>query len=546
MVFIFLNTKIEGIKISSSAAISHIIRLKPNLSSGLLEKLSLKNMNLVLKESHMRIQQAILSTLLFLFNNAPQKFLTLVQEDDEFLTNLINLLESQGIVVRGKAVLCFMSLIRINSKYILRASELKFLNILDKLLKDPYKYVQSCFIYLLEVLAEISMNLLNSLADMLKREALTSASLESLKILSYITSSTSGSLKLQYNSFLKQLSSIIRPILNGAFPDDIKSEFLIIIENLVSHTKVLASHSELVISVMLPSLISMQFITDTDIKLRCLKVLSDIIIPYMYDTEIYDPNNITKPSTKMMNEFLVQLLIPHYKIILQDKTPVSLFGMKLLSAIVERCNAFVAILYRQNLISKILDNFEGTHKLNLHLLKLVKKIIESKETPLHDLERIQFSKRLVSVLNYSLEQDWCIDIVLDMLYDYLFIISDTYRSEGEEILNLTSSILHSLDHCAEILGSDEDSLSDKSTHCIILLLKLYNKFIIADSSDYLQALCEILKNKKVTLHAISLKIIYDVQQSGQDISPTRKVLETLSKREGSIGSYACEILHNMS
>lgn len=84
-----------------------------------------------------------------------------------------------------------------------------------------------------------------------------------------------------------------------------------------------------------------------------LKIFTDIIIQYINDDSIYDVkgnagdmqtseygNNI-KATTKVINDILLKELFPLFKLILQDNDPVPLFGLKLLSSIVERNPAFV-------------------------------------------------------------------------------------------------------------------------------------------------------------------------------------------------------------
>jgi hypothetical protein len=59
-----------------------------------------------------------------------------------FLQALSNLLETQHIVIRGKTILTFLLLFKLDFRWItVVQQEIKFFNELDKLLKDNYKYV---------------------------------------------------------------------------------------------------------------------------------------------------------------------------------------------------------------------------------------------------------------------------------------------------------------------------------------------------------------------------------------------------------------------
>jgi len=55
-------------------------------------------------------------------------------------------------------------------------------------------------------------------------------------------------------------------------------------------------------------------------------------------------------TTQSINELILKKLFALYGIILTDKDPMPLFGLKLLSVIVERNQAFVTILKKLRLI----------------------------------------------------------------------------------------------------------------------------------------------------------------------------------------------------
>lgn len=69
-------------------------------------------------------------------------------------------------------------------------------------------------------------------------------------------------------------------------------------------------------------------------------------------------------------------LFSHYGVILTDKDPMPLYGLKLLQIIVERNSAFITILKKLKLISVLLDYFAIGHpKFNGFIVKIVKLIV---------------------------------------------------------------------------------------------------------------------------------------------------------------------------
>jgi len=67
----------------------------------------------------------------------------------DFVNCIVSLLDSSNVVVRGKAILTILLLIKVKFKTLILLSEGKFIVILDKLIKDQYKYVQQCLFHLI-------------------------------------------------------------------------------------------------------------------------------------------------------------------------------------------------------------------------------------------------------------------------------------------------------------------------------------------------------------------------------------------------------------
>jgi hypothetical protein len=72
--------------------------------------------------------------------------------------------------------------------------------------------------------------------------------------------------------------------------------------------------------------------------------------------------------------------------ILTDKDPMPLFGLKLLSVIIERNQNFVTILKKLKLIPHLVEYFTvGNSKFNAYTVKLIKQIVASRELELDEL-----------------------------------------------------------------------------------------------------------------------------------------------------------------
>ncbi len=68
-------------------------------------------------------------------------------------------------MLRGKALLVFLQLFKMNSNWFVIAIRMKFYQNLDKLLRDNFKYVQCCLYCVLDSVNQMVPDLLSNLAE---------------------------------------------------------------------------------------------------------------------------------------------------------------------------------------------------------------------------------------------------------------------------------------------------------------------------------------------------------------------------------------------
>ena len=161
----------------------------------------------------------------------------------------------------------------------------------------------------------------------------------------------------------------------GQILDEFRRSLFLLAESIAKHNKVLVTQNKEIIESLLPVLIQKIESDSADVRFLSLKLFTDYITQYLCEEKIYnsDENNET---TQAINELILKKLFSQYGIILTDKDPMPLFGLKLLSVIVERNGAFVGILKKLNLISYLIDFFTVGHsKFNAFTVKIVKQIV---------------------------------------------------------------------------------------------------------------------------------------------------------------------------
>lgn len=99
-----------------------------------------------------------------------------------------------------------------------------------------------------------------------------------------------------------------------------------------------------------------------------------------------------------------------------------LYGLKLLSVIVERNSAFITILKKLKLISVLIEYFAVGHpKFNAFTVKIVKQIVQSREVDLEELIKLNMLEKINSIMSsvMSNNQEWCSDHLLEIMNEIL-------------------------------------------------------------------------------------------------------------------------------
>jgi serine/threonine-protein kinase ULK4 len=176
---------------------------------------------------------------------------------------------------------------------------------------------------------------------------------------------------------------------------------------------------------------------------------------------------------------ITKSLLPLYGQLLADEDPIPLYAIKLLSVILEQIPEIVTVLQRLNLVGVVIQDFHAdSHRLNAHLVKAVKTIVESKGLTVADFERFGLVEKVGTVMDMvqQKDQDWCIDSLLNIVYKLLFCASELLRRENSEAaIGFAEPLLNWFPLCVKFMTTGEPSVQENSMHCVTLMLQLYGK-----------------------------------------------------------------------
>lgn len=547
---IYLNSDSEGFRIVASVGLSHLSKLNPSLFPVIFETITPKAFFNTFKEGHARTQQAYITMLNLALRMPYQKLIDTLLSEKEFLPNLMCLLEHQSTIIRGKTLLTFILLFKLDFRWMSIAhQDLKFFNFLDRVQRESNKYFQSCLFCLIDTILEIVSVIFKTVKDamvkivknkgeidfdkdhkyskfdeLLKRQEFNelTGDLTHIAIILDLMNSQifkSRIISLDYVNTISKLLELCEGItFTGS--DEFLNVLLLIVECLSSVHKSLFDGHEPILQNLLPKLLNVLGHKSTNFRFLSLKIFADMATQYLSDSSIYDVSGGNSFS-KGLNKLILKKLFPKYMTILEDQDPVPLFGLKLLSIIVERNSAFVSVLADFNLISVVCGYFEEGHqRLNRYTIKIIKNIVESDTLSTKNINDLSIAEKANQIIVNMLKnkQDWCFELLLDILYYLLKDTADkiqTQKVDSDECNKLIDSLYKNFIPCIKLLSLDfEGIIVDRASQCLLTLLQLYainsdNKkkqiYFVEEHMNYLLGSLE--SDKRVVIKRI-LKCVY--------------------------------------
>ena len=562
----FLNSNKESYIITAAVALSHIWKLNPSLFNYVIEYIPLEDICRVLTESQSRIQQAFITMLNIALLNNNETLLKMVNDNcDSLAKAIINLLENQSLVIRGKSILTAVLLLRQFPLqwFTIFISDKRFITLLDRLAKDNYKYVQYGLLHFLDQIEqtmpiifsvieedlEIAISMGNTadlevdvIVEQIMERRMDFKNLKGhMTLTSLILVATSSHLmksRIVNENFLESISHMLNisewTLFLGA--DEFINAVLAIIESISGNQKTICNYWIPVLQTVIPVLMNKLRSDSNDVKFLSLKIFTDITIQYINNDSIFDINKLDasiddsnpinriegncKRSTELLSEILFNGLLPNFKRILDDSEPIPVFGLKLLSALADRSSEFITTIEKTGMFQFIAEFYWMGHKrLNRHTIKIIKWFIESPETSLESLYNNYIIDNTLTIIDNMLEQnqDWWFDLMTDTLYSIIEKVSSYVElqeniEEDINLKNVIESLTGSVFSLMELLSQNfESNVVEKASQCLISILTKFadkHKGDMYLTEDHFKTMIQSLQNHHST--AIQTRIIQSI------------------------------------
>ena len=131
---------------------------------------------------------------------------------------------------------------------------------------------------------------------------------------------------------------------------------------------------------------------------------------------------------------ILKKFLANYGVIVTDQEPMPLYGLKLLSVILERNQAFVMILKKLNLISVLLEYFSVGHaKFNAFTVKIVRAVVASREIALQELLDHDIVVKLNKIMQDVVQSnaEWASDHLLIIMNEILHLAAEVKKQDPE-------------------------------------------------------------------------------------------------------------------
>ena len=398
-----------------------------------------------------------------------------------------------------------MLLFRQNFRWIsVVQAQVKFFNLLERALKDNFKYVQCCLICLGDGLADIVPLVFQAVAESLQQhlshggcgpnklnqefeefcapecrdQVRRGGNLFWVSALVDLITNQFLRNKVFTANFVRALACLLDNLsllvgqadADPALAFEFQNQLLVLVESLANNGKVLLTLHDPVVKSLLPVLIakvgthsedlllsSDLAVTASESRFLCLKILTDMLIQLLNEDAVYSPQ---KPNTETqsLDSLLVQVLIPLASSLLQENEPAPFYGQRLLASLLD-CNIRLLKHVGQGTILAICDCYQTEDSgasLNKHTIKIMRHMLQifSFET----IHNKQIVRKTLSLMSQMLKQrqEWFLELLLDINQTILQRLSEAIKQANAPpySLQLVDQVYAGFDLCVSLLAND--------------------------------------------------------------------------------------------
>ncbi|XP_055509244.1 serine/threonine-protein kinase ULK4 isoform X1 [Leucoraja erinacea] len=401
--YLFTHSTVDSLRVTAISALCRISRHSASAFQSVIEKVGLTAVLSSLQAGLSRIQQCILTMLVAMLSSGVHLH-RFVQEKD-FVTKIVRLLESPWTVIRAKAFLVLLEVLRNNKEMLLLCCQTRLVMYIErdsrkgKEQQNSNKYLSKCLdllvCHIIHQLPGIIGSVLSALRNVSGRKHPSTVQAKQLRtclpmlsVMLHLVTAQVFRPHIINEEFLINCGALLSHIksidsgetnLENAVGQTGSEEFIRIVfsswEAVTQHPLLLSSHLPTIVDWVLPPLVSLVLGQNVEWRVFSLRLLLETTsLVANHEATSGEEEEHLATNNKWLT-LIRESLLPHYEQILMEPDPVPLYALKLLITLTDYSPLFIRLIEESQIVPSLFhvileqqDNLVGTAMQSVVLL----------------------------------------------------------------------------------------------------------------------------------------------------------------------------------
>ncbi|XP_048462202.1 serine/threonine-protein kinase ULK4 isoform X2 [Rhincodon typus] len=404
--FLFTHSTMDSLRVTTISALCRITRHSTSAFQTVIDKVGLTAVLNSLVAGISRVQQYMLTMFIAMLSSGVH-LQRLVQEK-EFVTKVARLLESPSTVIRAKAFLVLLEVLRNNKEMLLLCCQTRLVMYIErdsrkatqgKEQQNSNEYLSKCLdlliCHIVQELPGIIGGVLSALCNVSGRKHPSTIQAKHLKtclplmpVMLHLVTAQIFRPQIITEEFLVNCGALLNHIksidlgetnLESAVGQAGSEELVRIVfsswEAITQHPMLLITYHSTIVDCILPPLVSLVLSQNVEWRIFSLRLLSETTSLVANHEAVLGEKGENLTSNSKLLTLIQESLLPQYDQILMEPDPVPLYALKLLITLTDHSPVFIRVIEESQvvpilfqIISDQQNNILGTVMQNVVLL----------------------------------------------------------------------------------------------------------------------------------------------------------------------------------
>ncbi|XP_067910530.1 serine/threonine-protein kinase ULK4 isoform X2 [Heterodontus francisci] len=433
---LFTHSTVDSLRVTTISALCRITRHSASAFQSVIDKVGLTAVLNSLVAGISRIQQYMLTMFIAMLSSGVH--LQRLVQDKDFVTKVVRLLESPSTVIRAKAFLVLLEVLRNNKEMLLLCCQTRLVMYIErdsrkatqgKEQQNSNEYLTKCLdlliCHIVQELPGIIGGVLSALCNVSGRKHPSTIQAKHLKtclpmmpVMLHLVTAQIFRPQIMTEEFLVNCGALLSHIksvdsgetnLESAVGQTGSEELIRIVfsswEAITQHPVLLMSYHSTIVDCILPPLVSLVLSQNVEWRIFSLRLLSETTsLVANHEVVLGEKGENLATNSKLLT-LIRESLLPHYDQILMEPDPVPLYALKLLITLTDHSPVFIRLIEESQVVPILFqiileqqDNVLGTAMQSVVLL--VANLVANKDA---DMKMLYKQGLVDSVRNLFIE-----------------------------------------------------------------------------------------------------------------------------------------------